>query len=67
MRAYKKLFNIKNITQIKIGKIQHYSKLNRVKAKLYVRIVYRLRGLIMELYTLTSSNRCDGTKIVGVV
>ena len=41
----KKLFNTKNITQIKIGKRQHYSKLNRVKAKLYVSIMYQLRGL----------------------
>ena len=59
MRAYKKLFNTKNITQIKIGKRQHYSKLNRVKAKLYVSIMYRLRGLVMELYTLPSSNGCE--------
>ena len=58
MCAYKKLCNIKNITQIKIGKRQHYSKLNRKKAKLYVSIMYRLRGLIMELYILLSSNGC---------
>ena len=58
MRAYKKLFNTKNITQIKIWKRQYYSKLYRVKAKLYVSIMYRLRGLIIELYTPPSSSGC---------
>ena len=37
-----------------------YSKLNRVKAKLYVSIMYRLRCLIMELYIPPSSNGCVG-------
>ena len=58
MRAYKKLFHTKNITQINIGKGQHYSKLNRVKGKLYVSTMYRPRGLIMKLYSPTSSNGC---------
>ena len=68
MRAYKKLFNTKNITQTKLGKRQHYSKFNRVKAKLYVSIMYRLRGLIMELYILPSSNGCDSSlfKIINL-
>ena len=58
MRAYKNYLIPKNITQIKIGKRQHYSKLNTAKARLYVSIMYTVRGLIMELYTLPSSNGC---------
>jgi len=49
----------KNSAQKILGKRQHYSKLNRVKAKLYVSKTYRLRGLIMELYIPPSSNGRD--------
>ena len=60
MRAYKKLFNTKMYHINKIGKRQHYLILNRVKVKLYVSKTYRLRDLIMELYTLPSLNGCGG-------
>ena len=65
MRAYKKLFNTKMYHINKIGKRQHYLILNRVKAKLYVSKTYRLRDLIMELYTLPSLNGCAGIPSMG--
>ena len=54
MRSYKKLFNTKKYHINKIGERQHYLKLNRLKAKLYVSKTSRPRGLITDLYTLPS-------------
>ena len=59
--SFKKLFKVKKYYIKKIWKGQHYLKLNRVKAKLYVSKTYRLRNLIMELYTLPAPYRITGS------
>ena len=54
----------KNITN-KIGKRQHYLKVNRLKEKLYVSKTNRLRGLIIEIYNLPSPNGCVCSSLVA--